>query len=191
MRRKWQQQSMEIKIMAPLRAGFKITPKFGIEMLNHRLKILSQQVIMWLSIVPVCSPDNIWAFCWWVAMVSWENSTQNWTVCGGTWWCQIHQNVTFRRFSDGFMSREQEGQSMVSMASSSRKCLHTLNTRGRATTCTSIRNDNRSEDFILLPKNRQGTSSHDCANLHGYTSLTLVIFHCHNDLYLGFSWMNK
>lgn len=48
------------------------------------------------------------------------------TVCGGTWQHWLHQYTMSHKCSIGFRSGEREGQSMPSMPSSSRNCLHTL-----------------------------------------------------------------
>ena len=65
----------------------------------------------------VCALCNVWACSWWV----------------GRW---MHRDVKSHRCSIGFRSGEREGQSMASMSSSSRNCLHTLGAWGRALSCT-------------------------------------------------------
>lgn len=105
--------------------------------------ILSQQVIMWLSSVygtrmPVCTPNKVWACPWLVS--GWcpggspprPGSGHHWApgqsvmVLGGIW---LTDNITSHRCSIGFRSGDWESQSMASMPSSSRNCLHTLATR--------------------------------------------------------------
>lgn len=69
------------------------------------------------------------------------------------------QNIMSQRCSIGFRSSGNEGQSMVSIPSSSRHCLHTLATWGQASSCTrgghrshciTVGSDNKFKDFILI-----------------------------------------
>ncbi len=77
-------------------------------------------------------------------MVSWGISSQiwtraslsSWTVWGATWRHQMDRNIMSLRCSIGFRPGEKGDHSMVSIASSSRNCLHTLATWGRALPCT-------------------------------------------------------
>ena len=54
-----------------------------------------------------------------------RGSVSSWTVWGSTWCCQMHRYITFHRNWIVIRSGEREGQSMASMPSSSRNCLHT------------------------------------------------------------------
>lgn len=62
-------------------------------------------------------------------------SVTSWTVCGGAWNCQMHRYITSYKCSIEFRSGRREGQSMTSMSSSSRNCLHIPATWGRAMSC--------------------------------------------------------
>ena len=151
--------------------------------------IISRQLIMWLRSVyglcgPVCTPDNVWTCSWWVGG-NWPggsasrpgSSVNSLTICGGTW---IHRYITSLRCSIEFGFSECEGQSMVSMPSSSLSqhsghmrpgiVLHQEEPR---THCTSIRFENLSEGFIPVPNRSQGTVGCDmevCETLQGYAS---------------------
>lgn len=60
------------------------------------------------------------------------------SVCGGVWWHQISWYIIFQRFSIEFSFGECEDESVVSMPSSTRNCLHTLATWCRALSCTGM-----------------------------------------------------
>lgn len=109
--------------------------------------ISSGQLLMWLSSVfgpcgAVCTPENIWA-------AHHELSDGVLGISSKTW---IRASV-----SCWFRSGEHEGQSMASMASSSRNLTHNLDIWGRASPgpqgilgpLHQCRSENHSEDFIL------------------------------------------
>ena len=119
----------------------KSSTHWGLDSKSH-WEIISQQLIVWLSSVygpsmPVCTPDNVWGCSWWGRTLgSWgisshtqiRASVSSWKVCGGMWRQQMHQYPMSHKYSLGFRSGEQKGQSMASMPSSSRNCLRNLST---------------------------------------------------------------
>ena len=56
-------------------------------------------------------------------------------VWGATWRRLMDRNIMSQRCSIGFRSGDRHGHSIVSIPSSSRYCLHTLATWGRALSC--------------------------------------------------------
>ena len=99
-------------------------------------------------------------------------SVSSWTVCGSIWQRQVHWYVRSHRWSIGFRSGEQEGQSVASVPSSSRNCLYTLATESPAVSlhqeerrayCTNVSSGSQPDCHI-------GYDKEFCAALQGYTS---------------------
>ena len=129
---------------------FKPKKKIKVNNWNHRLIQLvwlsSRQLIMWLSSVyglhvPVCTHNIVWPCSWWVS--GWcpggsPPRPDQGISAQSVWYLAAADTryITSHRCSIGSRSGEHEGRSMASMPSSSRNCLHTLATWGRALCCT-------------------------------------------------------
>ncbi len=145
---------MEIKMINLQRAKFKETPKIKVKKwcsrLVHFAEISLQQLKMVLSSlygphVLVCMPEKHWGMLLMrrrmvsrgISSQIWTRaSLSSWTVLGVTWRRQMDRNIMSQRCYIRFRSGELWADSMVSIPSSSRNCLHTPATWGRTFLCT-------------------------------------------------------